>query len=162
MTHILVQHGQILVGQQDSDGSWADDPEQYDPDEAREHAAALNLAADECDRQRATIQAACAGGHDWGEPYNAQVPEKVTGRSCTRDGCHEHDEQPGWMPFAGRYHPDILMGQVIDCTGPGCDTCDALAVGKAFQISLRDAAAAVSRNYEPSSIGSAFIKAAFL
>jgi hypothetical protein len=139
MTHVRVEAGRVLVGQWDDDWGWCDEPDGHDPDDARQLAAALLAAADEGDRQRAAIRAACAGGHDWGEPHNTQVPDKATWRICARPGCRAYDEQPGWVPFAGRWHPDPLTGREITCTGPGCDACDSVAVGQAVHAMMSDA-----------------------
>lgn len=163
MTRVVVQDGQILVGRPGYDGGWADDPDEYTPAEALALAADLIAGTNECKRQLVAIEMACVEGHAWGERINSHCGgPNVTLRACTRPGCHERNTEPGWMPFAGRYHPNPFGNQPIDCTGPGCYACEEAAIGEALRAHLRAAAAAVARQYEPTILGSAFIEAKFL
>ncbi len=112
------------------------EPFDYTPAQAREFAARIASEADKCDVQRQAIEAACAGGHDWGVGCNGylQWPRKVSFYSCQREGCDGRKTEDGWMEFAGRLH--VRMGQRVDCYGPGCDRCAEEAIGKAVRESF--------------------------
>lgn len=113
------------------------------PAEARDYAAQIIAAADECDAQAETIRAACADGHQWGSGMNCyrdwQTRDPVTVRYCDRLGCDGREELDGWAHFAGRLHVEPYTGRQLDCYGPGCENCDTAAAGIALRQMLAKA-----------------------
>jgi hypothetical protein len=139
------------VVRRDDEGGTID----YEVDEARAMLAELTAAIAEAEQQAIRIAAACADGHDWGEPYNAWhfwPDTKVCVRYCRRDGCHEREELPGWVEFAGQLHHDPVTGRRIECTGPGCDACEMRKLGGEMRRIFADGFAALDRAV----LGSAF------
>jgi hypothetical protein len=146
-----VERGWVVIGT-DCD---CRDADTMTPEAARTHAAWLLAAADECDRQREAILAACADGHDWGELHNGwnHWPDtKVCTHYCRREGCDGREELPGWVQFAGRLHFDPVSGHRVECYGPGCDPCDMEKLGTVLRGALSDAMAELDRAV----LGSAF------
>lgn len=132
---VWAELGLVYLGDREAE----DGPDAFSPDAAREHAAALLLAADEAEQQAAVLAALCDQGHDWGPYYNAFDHHTV--RRCRRARCIEAEQHPGWMPFAGRWHPGMVHPYIpqVDCTGPGCDRCADEALGQAMRGIFRAA-----------------------
>lgn len=133
---VRVENGRILDGH-------GDDERDYNPTEAREQAAHLLAAADECERQQAETEATCEReGHDWGPWLNGYAPFRNHSRRCRRGCRFGHEQSPEWMPFVPRLHRSPFTGQQLECCGPGCEHCDAEQVG---QIIRRMSAEALQR-----------------
>jgi len=132
---VWAKHGLVYLGDREAENG----PDSFSPDEAREHAAALLIAADEAEQQAAALAALCDQGHDWGPLRNGF--DHTTIRHCHRARCNGVEQHPGWMPFAGRWHPGMVHPYIpqVDCTGPGCDRCEDEALGQAIHGIFRAA-----------------------
>lgn len=116
------------------------DHETCTPNEAREYAQQILVAVAECEQQAEAIRAACADGHDWGSASNGWRGSKaVSIRWCKRPGCQDSELLDGWAHFAGRLHIDPMTRRQLDCYGPGCENCDAEALGRAMRTVLKTA-----------------------
>lgn len=113
--------------------SFGDEDERLTPTEARQLAAELTAAADECERQHAETEATCEReGHDWGLWLNGYAPFRNHARRCQRGCKFGYEQEPGWMPFAGLHHIDPFFGGELECSGPGCEHCDTMRLGAAI------------------------------
>lgn len=130
---VRVENGRIIDGH-------GDDEREYDPTEARQHAAELIAAADECERQQRDTEAACKReGHDWGPWLNGYSPWRNHARRCQRGCRFGYEQEPGWMPFAGLHHTDPVFGGMLECCGPGCEHCATMRLGSAIRELFADA-----------------------
>ncbi|GAA2360914.1 hypothetical protein Cme02nite_38320 [Catellatospora methionotrophica] len=113
--------------------SFGDEDERLTPTEARRLADELLVAADKCERQQRETEATCErDGHDWGPWLNGYAPFRNHARRCQRGCWFGHEQEPGWMPFAGLPH-GTLWGQPLECCGPGCEHCDTKKLGQIIQ-----------------------------
>lgn len=133
--------GMVAVNVADHGGDGDCEGERLTPGGARELAAELIAAAERAEPIFAAQRALCAVEHEWGLPWNSvRAFEKVTVRSCRRGACREREVSPGWLPFEPKAH-QRPFGLAIDCTGPGCDACDACddeALGAYVAATLAD------------------------
>lgn len=134
---VRVENGYILTVHGDVETA-------YDPAEARQHAAELIAAADECERQQRETEATCEReGHDWGHWFNGYWPWRNHARRCQRGCKFGHEQEPGWMPFAAKLHRSPFTGERLECCGPGCEWCDAESLAPKFAEIVRRAAQAL-------------------
>jgi hypothetical protein len=124
--------------------------EEYTVEAARELIADLVIAKEDARQQRKAIEEACAQGHDWTDGWNHIMDgDKVTMRSCTRDGCEGRRIDPGWLPFEPKQHLVPYSSKLWDCTGPGCHYCVDESFADAFNRNLTSAVKKLNDEFLP-------------
>lgn len=87
MDEVTARHGKVLIpgGVCRDEGQLV---EEYSPEAARLHAAAIYQAAEQAERQAMRIAAACLSGHDWDDGIALWAGDKPQTRyTCLREGC---------------------------------------------------------------------------
>lgn len=108
--------------------------EEYTPEAAIKLISDILLARLEAEYQLRAIAKACAEGHAWTDGWNHVMDgDKVTMRSCTREGCDGRRIDPGWLPFEPKQHLVPYSSKLWDCTGPGCEWCGNESIADHFR-----------------------------